>query len=78
MFKFEFEASSSKKLVEDGVEYWNIWFYVVSSWNLKFNIKQIIAPRNNMVKGFRYIHGFSIETNKFAFEIKVILGLESC
>ena len=38
-----------------------------------------MAPMTNRVKVRRYILGLTIETNDFAFEVKVILGLEiSC
>ena len=31
----------------------------------------------NKFKVLRYLQGLTIETNKFAFEVKVILGLET-
>ena len=34
-------------------------------------------PMANMVKVWKYFQGQTIETNNFAFEAKVILGLES-
>ena len=36
-----------------------------------------MAPMTNRVKVRRYILGLTIETNNFAFEVKVILGLDS-
>ena len=36
-----------------------------------------MAPRSNRVKVQKNLYGLSIETNNFAFEVKVILGLES-
>ena len=36
-----------------------------------------MAPLTNMVKVQRNVHGKSNETNNFAFEDMVILGLES-
>ena len=36
-----------------------------------------MATTANMVKVWRYFYGLTIETNNFALEIKVILGLES-
>ena len=36
-----------------------------------------MAPRANTVKVWKYLQGLTIETNNFAFEAKVILGLES-
>ena len=34
-------------------------------------------PMTNRVKVWKYVKGLTIETNNFAFEVKVILGLES-
>ena len=36
-----------------------------------------MAPMTNRVKVRKHFLGLSIETNNFAFEVKVILGLES-
>ena len=36
-----------------------------------------MAPMTNRVKVSKHFLGLSIETNNFAFEVKVILGLES-
>ena len=36
-----------------------------------------MAPMSNRVKVWKYFQGLTIETNNFAFEVKVILGLES-
>ena len=36
-----------------------------------------MATTANMVKVWRYFYGLTIETNNFAFEIKVILGQQS-
>ena len=36
-----------------------------------------MAPRANTVKVWKYFQGLTIETKNFAFETKVILGLES-
>ena len=36
-----------------------------------------MTPMTNMVKVRRYFYGLTIETNKFAFEVKVTLGLKS-
>ena len=36
-----------------------------------------MAPKTNMVKVLRYSQGLDVETNNFAFEVKVILGLET-
>ena len=36
-----------------------------------------MAPLANRVKFWKYFKGLSIETEFFAFEVKVILGLES-
>ena len=36
-----------------------------------------MATTANMVKVWRYFYGLTIETNNFAFEIKVILDLKS-
>ena len=35
------------------------------------------GPKTNRVNVLRCLQGLSIETNNFAFEVKVILGLES-
>ena len=36
-----------------------------------------MVPQTNGVKVKRYILGLALETNNFAFEVKVLLGLES-
>ena len=36
-----------------------------------------MAPRANTVKVGKYFQGLAIETKNFAFEVQVILGLES-
>ena len=36
-----------------------------------------MAPMKNRVKVWLYIEGLTIDTNNFAFEVKVMLGLES-
>ena len=36
-----------------------------------------MAPKINRGKFWKYFQGFTIETNNFEFEVKVILGLES-
>ena len=36
-----------------------------------------MAPMANSVKVKKYFKGLNIETNNFAFEVKVILGLGS-
>ena len=36
-----------------------------------------MALRTNRVKFQRYFLGLTIETNKFVFEVKVILGLQT-
>ena len=35
-----------------------------------------MAPRANTVKVWKYVQSLTIETKNFAFEAKVILGLE--
>ena len=34
-----------------------------------------MAPMTNKVKVWKYFQGLTIETNNFAFQVKVILGL---
>ena len=36
-----------------------------------------MAPKTNRVKVSKYFQGLTVETNNFAFEVKVILGLET-
>ena len=36
-----------------------------------------MAPITNRVKVWKYFSGLSIDTNNFAFEVQVILSLES-
>ena len=36
-----------------------------------------MVPQTNRVKVKRYILGLTFETNNFAFEVKVLLGLQS-
>ena len=36
-----------------------------------------MVPKTNRGKVWKYFQGLTIETNNFAFEVKVILGLES-
>ena len=36
-----------------------------------------MTPMTNRDKGWKLFQGLTIETNNFAFQVKVILGLES-
>ena len=36
-----------------------------------------MAPMPNRVKVWKYVYGLTIETNNFAIEMKVIIGIES-
>ena len=36
-----------------------------------------MAPKTNRVKVSKYFQGLTVETNNFAFEVKVILGLKT-
>ena len=47
---------------------------MANGWGAKIGLN---GPNTNRVKVWKYFQGQTIETNNFAFEAKVILGLES-